>query len=151
MKKIKTYWWFWGMIPIFLFLGFIYADSQLNIPNEKWSSAFPINYNGIYISMFLLFSGFGYLIKKERLNKKLSVLHFISTVFGLFILVLPKLIFLIFSSQTSRRYYSSTISPSFCEYLNEVNFLNLFAIVLIILGIITYFINLGIAIFKHKT
>lgn len=151
MKKIKTYWWFWGMIPIFLFLSFIYSDSKLDIPSTNWTSTFPLNNNGIYISIFLFFSGFGYLLKKERLNRKLSVLHFISTVFGLFILVLPKLYFLVFSSQIPRRYYSNSIIPSFFEYLTGMNLISQLAITLILLGIITYFINLGIAIFKNKT
>ncbi|MGB1040701.1 MAG: hypothetical protein ACPGVD_07505 [Flavobacteriales bacterium] len=148
MKKIRTYWWFWGLIPLFLFYSFVCQDSILDIPNETWNTIFPLNYYGIPLSLFLFLSGLGYFFQAKKLNIKLSWIHFISSVTGLFILTLPKIINL---SDPPRRYYSSTIEPTFSEFLIEMNLLTLVAFLLIIFGVIVYFINLGIAIFKIKT
>jgi heme/copper-type cytochrome/quinol oxidase subunit 1 len=136
------------MIPFFLLFSFINIDSVVDIDEVKWNTIFPLNYYGIGVYLFLLLPGLGYCIKNVEFKSKLTLLHFTTTIVGLFILVLPKLYFLIFSSSTPRRYYSNTIEPSFFDFLTGMNFISQVAIALIIIGVITYFINLGLAIFK---
>ena len=136
------------MIPFFLLFSFINIDSVVDIDEVKWNTIFPLNYYGIGVYLFLFPPGLGYCIKNVEFKSKLTLLHFTTTIVGLFILVLPKLYFLIFSSSTPRRYYSNTIEPSFFDFLTGMNFISQVAITLIIIGVITYFINLGLVIFK---
>ena len=147
-ERIKTYWWFWIQVPIYLFFSFIHQDSKLNMSEVKWNSEFPLNFYAIPLSVFLFFSGFGYLFKTKKINIKLSRVHLIFISSGLLILTLPNIMFI---AGPPRRYYSNTIEPTLVEFFFEMNYLSLFSTFLIILGTITYFINLGMAIFKNKT
>jgi len=148
MKKLKTYWWFWGWIPIFLFFAFVYSDSQLDSPEEQWFKVFPLNNYGFPVAMVLFFSGFGYLFISQSERKNLVILHALTTIIGLLILSIPKVIFL---SSPPRRYYSNTLEVTFFEFLIEMNTISLFGVFLIFFGVIIYFVHLGIAIFKNKS
>ena len=136
------------MIPIVYCIGYIYFDSIADTPVHDTYVIKYKTYIYLLLSVLLLISGMGYLFKVQNFKSKLILLHMITTFVGVLLLVLPNLYFLIFSSKTPRRYYSNNIELSFFEYLAEMNFISQFAMVLIILGVITYFINLGLAIVK---
>ena len=111
--------------------------------NEVWFKVFPLNNYGISVSVFLFFSGLGYIL--ISIKNVLTIVHFISTLIGLLLLSFPKIMFL---TNLPRRYYSNTNEPTFFEFILEMNYLSLFATGLIVLGTTAYLTNLGIAIFK---
>ena len=146
MKKIKTYWWFWGIsIPLLLFGFVIGIDSVIEIPVHDTYYVISIGHISIAIGLIFFILGCGYIFKTNRFNPILNVLHYLFTILGFALILFPTPF--VGLAGTPRKYYSNT-EYGFLDHIQDMNNIISLGVYILVLGIIFYFINLGIVIFK---
>jgi len=149
MKKLKIYWWFWGLAIPSLVFGFIFGfNSTIDIPVHDTYFVVSTWHISTFISLFLFTSGCGYLIQRIKFNPFLNAIHFLSTFLGLGLIVFP--MFFIGMAAKPRKYYSNT-DFDFLTHIQDLNNIITLGVYVLVFGVIIYFVNLGIAIFKNKT
>ena len=149
MNKIKTYWYFWVLAIPFLLFGFIFGfNSTFDIPVHDTYFVISTWHISVLVSLILFISGCGYLFKKVKFHPFLNAIHFLFTILGFGLLVFP--MFFVGLAGTPRRYQSNT-DFDFLNHIQDLNNIITLGVYVLVFGVIVYFINLGIAIFKTKT
>jgi len=139
MKTIKLYWIFWIWIPVLLFFGVFFnkdVDIQLH-DTYLVTTKFQIS---LLLSIFLFLLGLGYFnFRKLEVNKKLGRLHILLTAIGIIAIVISRLIQLRLTTENYQNDFEEYNKIDI--YMNSLMGYAL-GILLIVIGFVTYFINL---------
>lgn len=134
----------WILIPVILLIGFLAPDETLVINFHDSYYVIALIHLAEFVSILFGITGLGYWIILKVNRKLINVLtltHIIITIGGSAILLLAPYFFSDDSTETTFFKFDNLI---------EQNMMNLFALLLIVIGLIIFIINILQSLFRRK-
>ncbi|MGB2761901.1 MAG: hypothetical protein WBC58_18205 [Maribacter stanieri] len=134
----------WILIPVILLLGFLAPDETLVINFHDSYYVIALIHLAEFVSILFGITGLGYWIILKVNRKLINVLtltHIIITIGGSAILLLAPYFFSDDSTETTFFKFDNLI---------EQNMMNLFALLLIVIGLIIFIINILQSLFRNS-